>query len=194
MDTALTIAIKLAEYMAANHEPPPGLLQADSPIMAADAVSNWITKDQPEQINFFNQPAWDINSNPSPFNAPKIIAPNAIGASLAGINFLVYEGKTLDFIAQQIKLNPRLQLDTLYGDGMWDDFWYVWKTTISPALAPNNLQPNDDPFQVWGLPVPAIPDQAEELLTYLTTAIAKGTPKDEMLTMIRAYLAQPPSE
>ena len=150
-ETSLTIAVRLAQEMEATHQPNTGQLQEGSPIPAKQVTAVWYSN-QPKNIDFSIR-VWDASETHS--QATGLVDPNAIGCTVALISYMCSEGTPLNQIAGQAALDPYTSLASIYGDGLWDDFWYNWNIDVHPELAANQGAvvamelPTNDPFHVW---------------------------------------------
>jgi hypothetical protein len=177
--TSVTIALGLAQQMAATHQPDTGQLQADSLIAAADVVSVWFGG-MPESVDFFDMPAWDKDSTPG--NQTDLIHPDAIGCTLAGMSFLCSRGISLSAIELAVQANPYLVLSNLYSN-LWGDFWTAWH-----AQAP---KPNNDPFNAWGVQWPQPVTIEQRILAAVKADMAAGKPDEQICADIQALLTAP---
>lgn len=148
--TSVTIALNLAQNMAATKLPNEGVLQSDSapgqsPIPAMNVVAVWISG-MPESVLFPTMPAWDKDTTPG--NQTDLVDPNAIGCSLAYISdYCKNYGGSLATVSAMVSAEPYLVLTTLPGAPSWDAFMQDMRNV---GWATSN-----DPFNAFGVVWPA---------------------------------------
>ena len=172
-ETAATIALQLAQEMAATKLPNAGPLQLGSPIAAADVVSGWMNV-QPESVNFLDMPAWDATTTHH-----ALIDASAIGAELCGISYLVSQGISLDTIAESIAADSHIILSTLL-PGLWDN--------MIAGLKARQWPHNNDPFGALGVRWPVEPTISQRIYDLVMNEIAKGIPEAQIVAQIQDLL------
>lgn len=179
-ETSVTIALRLAQEMAATKQPNTGKLQAGSPVNAAEAASLWFNNQDVDWLDLTVDANWAHSKD-------GLVSVTAIGCSVAAISWMCSAGVALADIKARVNANPYVHLAECYID-LGSDAWGDFQAAVRNL--PDGVQ-NNDPFNAFGVQWPQVLSLAQRIYDLVTGEIARGAPEATIVQEIQNLISPP---